>query len=997
MLVNSISGSNWNIWDLHVHSPASFGGNDYDTFISNLAVSVAAVIGINDYCTIEGYKKIMEKGGVPNKIIFPVVEFRMHNIVANRKGISTIGGVGTKINFHVIFSNDPALFPIIETFINSLSCYNASGREAQLGGISATELMKLTFDLPSVQKKIKELSLEDHCLVWLPYDEYGGIDDIDPEDNFFKLHLVKEANIMGSSREKQIEFFKWKDPKFTDDQYRQFMDSPKPCIKGSDSHEIDYPFGKLKNEKSEPIEKFCWIKGDLTFNGLKQIVYEPDRVFIGKEPELIQRMKSYPHKFIKALKVNKETGARTAETWFENIEIGFNAGLIALIGKKGNGKSAIADIIGLCANSKNQKEDLSFLHKDKFKNPRANKAKEFKGKLVWLDRNDSGEINLANDINLMQEERVKYIPQNYLEKLCVNEEQIEFEEELKKIIFSHIPGADRLGQNSLDELLLLKQKPIEEGIGKLQLDVARVNKEIVRLETKKKDTYQAGIKQEISNKSAELSHHDGNKPKEKPRPEEDETQKIANKTILAEIEKHQAARDLAIDQKKTLENELSTNNISINELDGLKNEFSQLNNLISKSITEKKLVLEKHSIEVKDVITYSIDVTKIASKIDGLKSRNNQINLSISGNETSKGLIDQIAQQTEIITDFQSKLAQSQKDYQEYLQTKEAWDRRKLEIIGTPESVGSLKYYQNELNYITEKLNEELTKAYDQRLKTSIEIFSLKLQLLQIYSTLYQPITQVLEKESSFVEEYNIKVNASLSIRGFSDRFISFINQKSRGTYAGTTEGREMIDQLLAMHSVSNNQEVESLLTDILNSLRIDKRQGYNAELRYPDEQLKRDMKIEDLYDFIYGLDFIDPQFKLQLGTKDLKELSPGERGAILLIFYLFLDIDNKPLIIDQPEENLDNESIYYYLVHFIKKAKQKRQIILITHNPNLAVVCDAEQIIHMAIDKQHLNRVSFQSGAIENPEIAKRVINILEGTKPAFDNRRLKYASIVS
>ncbi len=81
-----------------------------------------------------------------------------------------------------------------------------------------------------------------------------------------------------------------------------------------------------------------------------------------------------------------------------------------------------------------------------------------------------------------------------------------------------------------------------------------------------------------------------------------------------------------------------------------------------------------------------------------------------------------------------------------------------------------------------------------------------------------------------------------------------------------------------------------------------------------------------------------------------------------------------------------NNESIYYYLVHFIKKAKQKKQIILTTHNPNLAVVCDADQIIH-----------SYVSGGIENPEIAKRVVNILEGTKPAFDNRRLKYTGVTS
>src|ERR1035438_4693124 len=134
MEIHSQSGSEWNIWDLHVHTPASFGGNNYDTFITNLAASEASAIGINDYCTLEGYKQIVNKGGVPGKIILPVIEFRMHNIVANRKGSTPANG-GTKINFHLIFSNDPALFNSIENWIKSLSCYNATGNAAQLGTI----------------------------------------------------------------------------------------------------------------------------------------------------------------------------------------------------------------------------------------------------------------------------------------------------------------------------------------------------------------------------------------------------------------------------------------------------------------------------------------------------------------------------------------------------------------------------------------------------------------------------------------------------------------------------------------------------------------------------------------------------------------------------------------------------------------------------------------------------------------------------------------------
>ena len=74
-----------------------------------------------------------------------------------------------------------------------------------------------------------------------------------------------------------------------------------------------------------------------------------------------------------------------------------------------------------------------------------------------------------------------------------------------------------------------------------------------------------------------------------------------------------------------------------------------------------------------------------------------------------------------------------------------------------------------------------------------------------------------------------------------------------------------------------------------------------------------------------------------------------------------------------------------------ICKAKQQRQVIIVTHNPNLAVACDAEQIVFCEMNKDTY-QVSYTSGAIENPEIRKHVIDVLEGTMPAFDLRRRKY-----
>ena len=75
-----------------------------------------------------------------------------------------------------------------------------------------------------------------------------------------------------------------------------------------------------------------------------------------------------------------------------------------------------------------------------------------------------------------------------------------------------------------------------------------------------------------------------------------------------------------------------------------------------------------------------------------------------------------------------------------------------------------------------------------------------------------------------------------------------------------------------------------------------------------------------------------------------------------------------------------------------IKDAKKRRQIVMVTHNPNLAVVCDAEQIICAEMQKDHENAVNYISGSIEDPMINAKIVDILEGTRPAFDKRDDKY-----
>lgn len=112
----------------------------------------------------------------------------------------------------------------------------------------------------------------------------------------------------------------------------------------------------------------------------------------------------------------------------------------------------------------------------------------------------------------------------------------------------------------------------------------------------------------------------------------------------------------------------------------------------------------------------------------------------------------------------------------------------------------------------------------------------------------------------------------------------------------------------------------------------------------------------------------------------------------MLLIFYLLVDKKRNPIILDQPEENLDNETIVSLLVPVLNAAKENRQIIMVTHNPNLAVVCDAEQIIFAEFDRKAMCSITYLAGSIEDPALNQAVVNVLEGTKPAFDNRGNKY-----
>jgi len=149
--------------------------------------------------------------------------------------------------------------------------------------------------------------------------------------------------------------------------------------------------------------------------------------------------------------------------------------------------------------------------------------------------------------------------------------------------------------------------------------------------------------------------------------------------------------------------------------------------------------------------------------------------------------------------------------------------------------------------------------------------------------------------------------------------------------------------------------------------------------------------------------------YKIKQNGDEISEMSPGKKSFVLLKLLIELDNSKCPILLDQPEDDLDNRSIYNDLVKFIRTKKKERQFIIATHNPNLVVGADSECVIVANQDgdksKNKTYKFEYVEGALENTflnesseyvleqrGIQEHVCDILEGGKIAFEQRKKKY-----
>ena len=127
----------------------------------------------------------------------------------------------------------------------------------------------------------------------------------------------------------------------------------------------------------------------------------------------------------------------------------------------------------------------------------------------------------------------------------------------------------------------------------------------------------------------------------------------------------------------------------------------------------------------------------------------------------------------------------------------------------------------------------------------------------------------------------------------------------------------------------------------------------------------------------------------IMLDGTEIEELSPGQRCSTLIPIILLES--RVPLIIDQPEDNLDNKLVFDLVVDILRSLKEDRQIIVATHNPNIPVSGDAEQVVVFETSSKQCCEQIYQ-GSIDEPEIVEQIKEIMEGSEDAFRIRAQKY-----
>lgn len=851
-------GSEWRIWDLHFHTPSSYDYQDRSVnnqdIINILSENNVSVVAITDhhFIDIDRIQDLQRLGKEKNIVVLPGIEFCSE--LGGSEAIHYIGIFPETANLNTIWTKIQGQCNLTSEEIVSkgqerivCSFEKTSSLIIELGGLVTIHAGKKSNSIEGIKNKllVKQEFKQQLLSTYHPLLEVGKIEDV---ENY-------KSNVFPN-----IKF-------------------SLPIIMCSDNHNI----------REYTTKEKLWIKADMTFEGLKQILFEPE------ERVRIQATKPDEkdiYKVIDSIKLD--------EKGFWQGEIPLNSNLNTIIGGRSTGKSSLLKAIA----AKHGSTDVP--EKDFIRN-------HLEGVLIqWKD----GSENAGHEI--------EYFAQSYMHKIASEPE--ETNKLVKDIIRSKKEGE-----------LLNNYKIESEGISK------RIRDSIYSLFTDQDDI--SSIKKDLLEK--------GNKAGV-------EEQLRLLKSKASELQKNSAMTD---EESTTFEEQTRYVQEKRRLIVDAENDLSILAKLLedipfASSFIDKYPLIKLSFVRNQNDIEYYFNTLK--------QKYNKEWNRSISS------LIEATQKEKE-------KLSSEVQSIE-----KEDIYKKGLRVIED----------NKELRDVNNKIKEEERKLAD--------INKQEQQLQRITNHQAEILQTVIDDHCSFKDKANwvcdalkishgelgISVATDLHSSEMQDFLQSKLNQRGY-------ERKNYVQELLEDYNKNNKTHISNFLRELL-----------SEDVLLKNWNNPRDVAIDFFTRNWYGLNFI-----LSYQEDDFRQMSEGKQAFVIL--KLLLDFSDKkcPILIDQPEDSLDNRAIYKELVAYIKEKKKERQIILVSHNSNVVVSADAENIIvanQEGVNNKNENRVKFQytNGALENTKqrdetsayilssqgIREHICDILEGGRIAFEKREQKY-----
>lgn len=979
-------GSEWRRWEPHIHAPGTvlnnqfLGNNAWDDYLTALeqATPLIEAIGVTDYYVTDTYQEVLrhrEAGRLQNVgLIFPNVEVRLDAATSK----------GGFVNLHLFVSpEDPQHIDELKRLLSRLQfnvmqdrfdCTRADlirlGKKADPNITDAGAA--LTYGASQFKVRFQQLRevyaesswAKKNILIGVAGGSTDGTSGVrEAADQVIRREIEGFAHVIFASSEAQREFWLGNKPSMSVDDVRKVYGGLKPCLHGSDAHDlasVASPFG----------DRFSWIKGGLEFDSLRQACIDPaNRTHVGSEPPA----SATPSQVISRIDVLNAP-------WVTTPAIPLNPGLVAIIGARGSGKTALADMIAAGCDSipdeawrAGEWANPSFLVRAR---PLVGDAKV---KVKWAVGDPETRALDGSDANgPLSYERVRYLSQQFVEELCSSDGLTDgLLGEIERVIFEAHPDDTRDGALDFSELLEQRASRHRFARAREAEAVAQISDRIsTELE---KEKLVANYEAEVAKKKKLVDAYTADRAKLVSKGSEKRAQRHTELAGVAN-QIHANLRQFTNQRQAFLAMQDEVKDMRRNQAPEALRQAQARHEHSGMSEEQWAAFLMDYTGPVDENLTEY--VKWVDSEIGKLKGT-----VPLLGDPNTPYFPDD----TDLSTLTQAVLEAEMKRLEKLVNADKEAQRRYAALsknIATETAA---------LQTLTEKLNDA-KGARDRAHKLQAEreaaygrAFDALIAEQSVLEELYAPLMERLAASSGTLKKLSFSVARIANVELWAgEAEEGLIDLRKVGAFRGKGTLKQKANEVLkAAWETGDSTAVIAAMAEF--------RRHYQKGLLDHSPVARTDQAefrawSKRFAQWLFSTDHIHIRYGIDFDGVDIRKLSPGTRGIVLLLLYLSLDDkDDRPLLIDQPEENLDPKSVFDELVQLFIEAKSHRQVIIVTHNANLVINTDADQII-VAEVSPHLHgalpKISYCSGGLENAEIRKVVCEILEGGESAFRER---------